>query len=148
MLTIFDLQAYTTYCPEATQITHNGVTYTITEATTLTITNCPCTVTKAPGGTPGLVTQGPANGTAGGAGGAGAGGAGGAGGPGGVPVTNGPITGAPGATNVPIAPKTSAGAVTGAQSGMGAKPTIATGEGVKLGFSSVAVLAVAAVALL
>jgi hypothetical protein len=39
--------AYTTYCPEATQITHGGVTYTATEATTLTITNCPggCTVT-------------------------------------------------------------------------------------------------------
>lgn len=38
--------AYTTYCPAATQISHNGVTYTVTEATTLTITNCPCTVTK------------------------------------------------------------------------------------------------------
>jgi len=38
--------AYTTYCPEATEITHGGVTYTVTEATTLTITNCPCTVTK------------------------------------------------------------------------------------------------------
>lgn len=36
----------TTYCPAATQITHNGQTYTVTEATTLTITNCPCTVTK------------------------------------------------------------------------------------------------------
>jgi len=38
--------AYTTYCPEATQLTYNGQTYTITEATTLTITNCPCTVSK------------------------------------------------------------------------------------------------------
>jgi len=38
--------AYTTYCPAATQITHGGVTYTVTEATTLTITNCPCTITK------------------------------------------------------------------------------------------------------
>ncbi|KAI4167548.1 MAG: hypothetical protein LQ343_007119 [Gyalolechia ehrenbergii] len=38
--------AYETYCPAATQITHGGVTYTVTEATTLTITNCPCTVTK------------------------------------------------------------------------------------------------------
>lgn len=38
--------ALTTYCPEATTLTHNGQTYTITEATTLTITNCPCTVTK------------------------------------------------------------------------------------------------------
>ncbi|KAL9602101.1 MAG: hypothetical protein Q9219_002097 [cf. Caloplaca sp. 3 TL-2023] len=38
--------AYTTYCPASTQITHGGQTYTVTEATTLTITNCPCTVTK------------------------------------------------------------------------------------------------------
>ncbi|KAI4183482.1 MAG: hypothetical protein L6R41_005368 [Letrouitia leprolyta] len=38
--------AYTTYCPAATQITHGGQTYTVTSATTLTITNCPCTVTK------------------------------------------------------------------------------------------------------
>jgi len=38
--------AYTTYCPLATSITHNGVTYTVTSATTLTITNCPCTITK------------------------------------------------------------------------------------------------------
>lgn len=33
--------AYTTYCPEATEITHAGETYTVSEATTLTITNCP-----------------------------------------------------------------------------------------------------------
>jgi hypothetical protein len=38
--------AFTTYCPEATQITHGGSTYTVSEATTLTITNCPCTVTR------------------------------------------------------------------------------------------------------
>jgi hypothetical protein len=38
--------AYTTYCPVPTVITHNNVTYTVTEATTLTITNCPCTITK------------------------------------------------------------------------------------------------------
>ncbi|TPX18434.1 uncharacterized protein E0L32_011675 [Thyridium curvatum] len=38
--------ALTTYCPEATKITHGGKTYTVTEATTLTITDCPCTVTK------------------------------------------------------------------------------------------------------
>jgi len=37
--------ALTTYCPEATEITHNGKTYTVTSATTLTITNCPCTLT-------------------------------------------------------------------------------------------------------
>jgi hypothetical protein len=38
--------AYTTYCPAATQVTFNGVTYTVTESTVLTITNCPCTVVK------------------------------------------------------------------------------------------------------
>ena len=56
--------AFTTYCPEATTFSHGGVTYTVTEvrsvvttvypqqlltenqATTLTITNCPCTITK------------------------------------------------------------------------------------------------------
>ena len=35
------LTAYTTFCPEATKITHAGETYTVSEATTLTITNCP-----------------------------------------------------------------------------------------------------------
>ncbi|EMC96061.1 hypothetical protein BAUCODRAFT_515072 [Baudoinia panamericana UAMH 10762] len=38
--------AFTTYCPSSTQLTHNGVTYTITSATTFTITDCPCTVTR------------------------------------------------------------------------------------------------------
>ncbi|KAJ9649104.1 hypothetical protein H2201_007255 [Coniosporium apollinis] len=38
--------AYTTYCPTPTEITHGGSTYTVTEATTLTISDCPCTVTK------------------------------------------------------------------------------------------------------
>lgn len=38
--------AYTTYCPGATTIAHGNQTYTVTEATTLTITNCPCTITK------------------------------------------------------------------------------------------------------
>jgi len=36
--------ALTTYCPGPTEITHGATTYTITEATTLTITDCPCTV--------------------------------------------------------------------------------------------------------
>ncbi|KAF7505188.1 hypothetical protein GJ744_001178 [Endocarpon pusillum] len=36
--------AYTTYCPGPTQITHGTQTYTVTEATTLTISDCPCTV--------------------------------------------------------------------------------------------------------
>ena len=57
--------AWTTYCPAATTFSHAGVTYTVTEvgvvnttvypqqqltvtqATTLTITNCPCTITKS-----------------------------------------------------------------------------------------------------
>ncbi|MCJ1248783.1 hypothetical protein MMC30_006002 [Trapelia coarctata] len=38
--------AYTTYCPAPTSIVHGNQTYTVTEATTLTITNCPCTLTK------------------------------------------------------------------------------------------------------
>ena len=38
--------ALTTYCPEPTQLTYDGHTYTVTKATTLTISNCPCTVTK------------------------------------------------------------------------------------------------------
>jgi len=37
---------YTTYCPEATQVSYNGQTYTVTEPTYLTITNCPCTISK------------------------------------------------------------------------------------------------------
>lgn len=36
--------AYTTVCPASTELTFNGVTYTATASTTLTITNCPCTV--------------------------------------------------------------------------------------------------------
>jgi hypothetical protein len=40
--------AFTTFCPYATSFTHAGSTYTVSEATTLTITNCPggCTVTR------------------------------------------------------------------------------------------------------
>lgn len=40
------VDTYTTYCPYATEITHGSKTYTVTEATTLTITDCPCTITK------------------------------------------------------------------------------------------------------
>ncbi|KAI0893345.1 hypothetical protein F4806DRAFT_476672 [Annulohypoxylon nitens] len=36
---------YTTYCPAATTFAWQNVTYTATTATTLTITNCPCTIT-------------------------------------------------------------------------------------------------------
>lgn len=38
--------AYTTYCPAATEVTMGESTYTVTEATTLTVTNCPCTIVK------------------------------------------------------------------------------------------------------
>jgi len=39
--------AYTTVCPGPTEIPiAPGSTITVTEATTLTITNCPCTITK------------------------------------------------------------------------------------------------------
>ena len=38
--------AYTTYCPYATEVVQNGKTYTVTEATILTITDCPCTFTR------------------------------------------------------------------------------------------------------
>ncbi|GAO13636.1 uncharacterized protein UV8b_01744 [Ustilaginoidea virens] len=45
--------ALTTYCPEAGVVTVGNKTYTVTEATTLTITDCPCTVHKpVPTGTP------------------------------------------------------------------------------------------------
>ncbi|KID94614.1 hypothetical protein MAJ_09420, partial [Metarhizium majus ARSEF 297] len=38
--------ALTTYCPAPTTLTHGDKTYTITSATTLTITDCPCTISK------------------------------------------------------------------------------------------------------
>ncbi|KAI0896746.1 hypothetical protein F4806DRAFT_496051 [Annulohypoxylon nitens] len=38
--------SYETYCPGPTQITYGTNTYTVTEATTLTITDCPCTISK------------------------------------------------------------------------------------------------------
>ncbi|KAI4860757.1 hypothetical protein F4820DRAFT_435956 [Hypoxylon rubiginosum] len=44
---------YTTYCPSPTTFAWNNVTYTATSATTVTITNCPCTVTYS---TPPVIT--------------------------------------------------------------------------------------------
>lgn len=38
--------SYETYCPGPTTITYGQSTYTVSEATTLTITDCPCTVSK------------------------------------------------------------------------------------------------------
>ncbi|KZZ89140.1 hypothetical protein AAL_07788 [Moelleriella libera RCEF 2490] len=40
------VSSYVTYCPGPTQITHGTKTYTVTKPTTLTITDCPCTITK------------------------------------------------------------------------------------------------------
>lgn len=39
---------FTTYCPESTTFLVNNKTYEITSATTLTITNCPCTIKPVP----------------------------------------------------------------------------------------------------
>lgn len=44
------VSAFTTWCPSSTEIVTNGETYTVTEPTTLTITDCPCTITST--GTP------------------------------------------------------------------------------------------------
>lgn len=38
--------AYTTYCPAPTTVVVNNKTHTVTKATTLTITDCPCTISK------------------------------------------------------------------------------------------------------
>jgi len=42
------VDVYTTVCPASSTITFNGQTYTntLTESSTITITNCPCTISK------------------------------------------------------------------------------------------------------
>lgn len=40
------VEAYTTYCPEPTTFELGGKTYTVEEPTTLTITECPCTIVE------------------------------------------------------------------------------------------------------
>jgi len=40
------VSSYTTYCPVPTTVVQGNQTYTITSATTLTVTNCPCSLTK------------------------------------------------------------------------------------------------------
>jgi hypothetical protein len=40
------VDTYVTYCPEPTELTLGGKTYTVTKPQTITITNCGCTVTK------------------------------------------------------------------------------------------------------
>ncbi|KAF4549951.1 Hypothetical protein D9617_19g102560 [Elsinoe fawcettii] len=41
------VSSFTTYCPAATTLNYNGQQYVATGPTVLTITNCPCTVTRA-----------------------------------------------------------------------------------------------------
>jgi hypothetical protein len=50
----------TTVCPYATSMTFNGVTYTATAHETITITNCPCTVSYKPTVTPVVPVSTPA----------------------------------------------------------------------------------------
>lgn len=40
------VSSFTTYCPLPTTVVQGNQTYTITSATTLTVTNCPCSLTK------------------------------------------------------------------------------------------------------
>jgi hypothetical protein len=46
------VSSYTTVCPGPTSVVEGNVTYTATSATTLTITNCPCTRTHVTTGVP------------------------------------------------------------------------------------------------
>jgi hypothetical protein len=50
------VSSYTTYCPLPTSVVQGNKTYTVSEATTLTITNCPCTQTKTYPGTVTTIT--------------------------------------------------------------------------------------------
>ncbi|KAI1657913.1 hypothetical protein F4813DRAFT_64024 [Daldinia decipiens] len=38
---------FTTVCPEATTMSYNGVQYTVTKGETITVTDCPCTISTA-----------------------------------------------------------------------------------------------------
>jgi hypothetical protein len=42
------VDVYTTVCPASSTLTFNGVTYTntLTTSSTITVTNCPCTISK------------------------------------------------------------------------------------------------------
>ncbi|ODQ63589.1 hypothetical protein NADFUDRAFT_53252 [Nadsonia fulvescens var. elongata DSM 6958] len=53
--------ALTTYCPEPTTLVHGNKTYTVTAPTTLTITDCPCTLTSVIPGTSKPVASGSAH---------------------------------------------------------------------------------------
>ncbi|KAF2227241.1 hypothetical protein BDZ85DRAFT_988 [Elsinoe ampelina] len=41
------VQSFTTFCPGPTTLVYNGQSYVATGPTVLTVTNCPCTVTRA-----------------------------------------------------------------------------------------------------
>ncbi|GAB7338980.1 hypothetical protein MBLNU457_5649t1 [Dothideomycetes sp. NU457] len=43
--TVLTTDYFTTYCPQPTTVVQKNVTYTVHSATTLTISNCPCTLT-------------------------------------------------------------------------------------------------------
>jgi len=51
----------TTVCPYATSVTFNGITYTATASETITITNCPCTISFKPTVTPAVPVSTPAH---------------------------------------------------------------------------------------
>ncbi|KAG6006362.1 hypothetical protein E4U21_007093 [Claviceps maximensis] len=40
------VDSYVTYCPGPMAVTHGDKVYTVTKAQTLTITDCPCTITR------------------------------------------------------------------------------------------------------
>lgn len=44
--TVLTTDYFTTYCPQPTTVVQKNITYTVSSATTLTITNCPCTLTS------------------------------------------------------------------------------------------------------
>jgi hypothetical protein len=52
------VKSYTTYCPYATSIIEGNKTYTVSEATTLTVTDCPCTKTNSYPAYPTTITIG------------------------------------------------------------------------------------------
>merc|ERR1711964_306110 len=52
------VKTYTTYCPAPTTVVQGNHTYIVTEATTLTITDCPCTATNTYPGTTSTITIG------------------------------------------------------------------------------------------
>lgn len=51
------VQSYTTYCPSSTTVVQGSHTYTATGPTTLTITDCPCTITRSKNPTVGYGTE-------------------------------------------------------------------------------------------